>query len=178
MKSRRSIWNYIQRPKLQNAFNKYAFVYFTLTLILYAGITALMYFSVMRALILDGSTSAEATTQVAKTIFLAMGVCWLYMFLSTLGLIFIFIRETHKVAGPLVPVKRQIQKLASGDFSGRVRLRPSDNIHDIAQDLNVLAENLEQWKKSVMGEQPQATDLQAVPEQNTVQKVVQNLKAS
>ncbi len=167
MKSRRSIWNYIQRPKIQNAFNKYAFFYFTFTLLLYGAITALMYYNMMQILILDGTTSAEATDQLARTIFVSMGSCWAYMFLSTLGLVFMFIRETHKVAGPLVPIKRHIQNLTQGNFASRVSIRPSDTIHDVAEELNRLATNLENWKRSVM--QAQQADLQAVEPAAAVQ---------
>ena len=146
MRSRRSVWNYIQRPKIQNSFNKYALIYFTISLVLFALMSFMLYYGVMRTLIMDGSTSNEATNQISRMIAIAFVLSWTYLFISTAGLVFLFVRETHKVAGPLVPIKRHIANLVHGGFHSRVRLRPGDAIHDIAADLNHLAANLEQWR--------------------------------
>ncbi len=50
---------------------------------------------------------------------------------------------THRVYGPLVSIRRLVRSLAQGDFSARVRIRKRDDLHDLADELNELAESLE-----------------------------------
>ena len=54
---------------------------------------------------------------------------------------------SHRIFGPVVPIRRTIQKLTSGDYSTRINLRLSDEFKNIADDLNHLAEALEKRKK-------------------------------
>lgn len=50
---------------------------------------------------------------------------------------------SHRVYGPLIPLTRHIQELKSGNFASRVHLRRSDELGELQNALNDLAESLE-----------------------------------
>jgi methyl-accepting chemotaxis protein len=51
---------------------------------------------------------------------------------------------THRIVGPVVALKRQIEKLQQGKFSSRVKLRKNDELFELAEALNELTANLQQ----------------------------------
>ena len=54
---------------------------------------------------------------------------------------------THKMVGPMVAFRRQVQALIGGDYSARVKLRKRDAFQGLSDDLNELAECLEGQEK-------------------------------
>jgi hypothetical protein len=48
----------------------------------------------------------------------------------------------HRLVGPVVAFRRMLAALLAGDDSARVRLRRSSAFHELADDLNALAEQL------------------------------------
>lgn len=56
--------------------------------------------------------------------------------------IWIGIRLTHKVAGPLVRIHAALQQMAQGDFNVRLTLRKGDSLVELAEAINVLADAL------------------------------------
>jgi len=50
---------------------------------------------------------------------------------------------THKVAGPLVRIKRVLAQMGQGNFSQRIALRKGDELGDLAETINQLAQDLE-----------------------------------
>lgn len=69
-----------------------------------------------------------------------------------LGLLFLvcfgyWIVYSHRIFGPVVPIRRTIQKLTDGDYKARIHLRLSDEFKNIADDINKLADSLEKKKK-------------------------------
>ena len=53
----------------------------------------------------------------------------------------------HRMIGPMVPIRRQIEALKNGDYSARVTLRKRDAFGDLAADLNELTRMLEEHGK-------------------------------
>jgi len=53
---------------------------------------------------------------------------------------------SHRIYGPMVPIGAHIKRLIAGDYSGRIHLRSGDEFKDIARDLNVLVDRLNQNK--------------------------------
>ena len=51
---------------------------------------------------------------------------------------------THRMIGPTLPIMRHIKALKEGFYGNRVKLRAYDCFHEIADELNELAETLEQ----------------------------------
>jgi len=53
---------------------------------------------------------------------------------------------THRLIGPTLPIKRLIRALQQGRYGQRVTLRRQDGLQDVADELNRLAEALEQGR--------------------------------
>jgi methyl-accepting chemotaxis protein len=53
---------------------------------------------------------------------------------------------THRMIGPTLPIMRHIKALKNGFYSHRVQLRRHDCFQELADELNTLAETLEQRK--------------------------------
>jgi methyl-accepting chemotaxis protein len=53
---------------------------------------------------------------------------------------------THRMIGPTLPIMRHIKALKNGFYSHRVKLRRHDCFQELADELNTLAETLEQRK--------------------------------
>ncbi len=51
---------------------------------------------------------------------------------------------THRLIGPTLPIRRHIKALRDGLYSHRVKLRQHDGLQDVADELNALAETLEE----------------------------------
>lgn len=51
---------------------------------------------------------------------------------------------SHRIAGPLYRIKKTIQEVAAGDYSMRLRLRKTDELQDLADEINKLLEVLDQ----------------------------------
>jgi methyl-accepting chemotaxis protein len=57
------------------------------------------------------------------------------------GVLSIFI--THKLAGPVFVFERMTRNIAAGDLTVRVKLRKGDDLHDLEENFNQMADNLE-----------------------------------
>jgi methyl-accepting chemotaxis protein len=56
--------------------------------------------------------------------------------------------HSHRLVGPTVALRREVEALKNGDYSARVTLRRNDAFLELADDLNELASLLEQAEKS------------------------------
>lgn len=54
------------------------------------------------------------------------------------------VRLSHKIAGPLIPILRGLERLRQGDFSQPIRIRQEDLLHDLVEELNKTIEILRQ----------------------------------
>jgi sensor histidine kinase YesM len=61
-------------------------------------------------------------------------------------------RETHKIYGPLVSIRRFLQELKGGRFNTRLKIRKNDELHALVAELNSLAEVLEKKYGKKAGE--------------------------
>ena len=56
--------------------------------------------------------------------------------------VWIGVRLTHKVAGPLVRITAALQQMARGDFHISLKLRKGDSLVELAEAINSLSETL------------------------------------
>src|SRR5665213_3127681 len=54
---------------------------------------------------------------------------------------------SHRIFGPIVPLRRHVQNLARGEYRSRIKPRPRDEFKELFEDLNHLAEVLESKSK-------------------------------
>ena len=58
------------------------------------------------------------------------------------AVVWIGVRLTHKVAGPLVRINAALQQMAHGDLNIHLTLRKGDSLVELADAINALAANL------------------------------------
>lgn len=64
-------------------------------------------------------------------------------FLFLLAVTFAFaVFRSHKIAGPLFRLKGYIHQMSDGDFSSRIKLRKKDELIVLADELNLLSQNI------------------------------------
>ncbi len=64
--------------------------------------------------------------------------------LVSIGVIATTLFVSHKIAGPLFHFKKAMEKLGEGDFTVRVHLRQNDQLKEIADSFNAMAEKLKE----------------------------------
>ncbi len=70
----------------------------------------------------------------------------LLLFMTAIPIIFRdVLRVTHRCVGPLVSIKRALDDLAKGKIIEPVKLRKSDLLHDIADPLNKIADQIREF---------------------------------
>src|SRR5690606_6362226 len=52
-------------------------------------------------------------------------------------------RLTHRYYGPLVSINRFVEQMTAGDYSQRAKIRNKDELHDLVNRLNHMAETLQ-----------------------------------
>ena len=83
--------------------------------------------------------------ELIVAIFVSVGVALMAEAIFVLPLIVVAsIFLTHKVAGPLVRIKRVLSQMGQGNFSQRIQLRKGDELGDLAETVNQLAQDMEQ----------------------------------
>lgn len=62
-------------------------------------------------------------------------------------MVILLIKSSHRFYGPIVPIQRHIESLIKGDYSSRINLRKGDELVEIGESLNKLAETLQTGKR-------------------------------
>lgn len=138
-KQQRSMRNILLRPEFQL---KYSFYFVGITLITMGGVFLLFLLSLEDMIstlavvyriepevigaIQDSLRTATFTTIIVGALFGLISV--------SLGIIL-----THRLIGPMVPIRRLIQQLSEGQYGIQGRLRNKDDYQDVMNDLNRLS---------------------------------------
>ena len=143
IQKRRPIRGMFVRPKDQV---KYAFGFVGGALLSMVGMIAVLMTSLQSAiglLVSSGRLDPDAASLLHSSIRLGL----LGMLAFAIGFasyaIWAGIRLSHRIYGPMVPIKRLIGNLTAGEYDKRIRLRANDEFVDIADALNALAAKLE-----------------------------------
>ena len=103
--------------------------------------------SSLSILIDSGRLDADSAQLIQTSIYIGIAG----MVVSALGLIiyasWVGFRLSHRVYGPVVPIVRQIKQINEGNFKNRIHLRKRDELREIADALNELAQTLETKQK-------------------------------
>ena len=65
--------------------------------------------------------------------------------------LFLGIRQSHRIVGPMNRLKLVLEAIGNGDFSQRITLRQGDALEDLAKTINQMAERLGQHSHSSTG---------------------------
>ena len=52
-------------------------------------------------------------------------------------------RLSHRIVGPMIQIQRVLEKAIQGNYGFRIKLRTNDYLHEVAEDINQLLENLD-----------------------------------
>jgi methyl-accepting chemotaxis protein len=96
------------------------------------------YFAVMVT-----DTDVMAKTEAASFLLLLHGKIWpgIAMVIILFSIYSIFI--THKIVGPIFVIERTAREIADGNLSVRVNLRKGDDLHQLAECFNSMADKQE-----------------------------------
>jgi hypothetical protein len=97
-----------------------------------------MYGAVVTYFKLSGQESAATLEKFSLPIFI--GTALILIFIITT--ILVSVRYTHEIYGPLVSIHRFLDDILSGRSSVPIQLRESDQLKDLAQKLNSVAERM------------------------------------
>ncbi|MBI2602329.1 MAG: hypothetical protein HYW48_04665 [Deltaproteobacteria bacterium] len=84
---------------------------------------------------LDPSQKTMAAEKFIRPLLMGLGVVALFVATT----LFTSARYTHQIYGPLVSIRRFLDELLSGQKPNPIRLRKTDQLHDIADRLNNIA---------------------------------------
>ena len=103
-----------------------------------------MYLSCIQKLIGTSVISDPYVQSILNISVLGIGI---FLIVSTMLLVFLGIRFTHHIAGPLFKLEKSMEKLLKGESIKPLHFRKSDIIDNIADDFNAIAEKMNQLKK-------------------------------
>lgn len=72
---------------------------------------------------------------------------FLRMLIITPVLVAVAIYLSHRIAGPIFNINRSLGEVARGNFSLRIRLRKTDELQDVASNINKVLDVLEEKSK-------------------------------
>lgn len=89
-------------------------------------------------------TDLRAEVTMVLDSYIASLIGWLgaLVLLYVSIMIVLSIYYTHRLVGPSYAFRRHIQEMMQGNFTSRITLRKGDALHEVADDLNALAEAL------------------------------------
>ncbi len=89
----------------------------------------------------DNPEIAQIIFNEQKKIALYLGIL---IVLVVCVLFFMGIMITHKIVGPVLVLKRKMQELQNGNYDARVYLRKGDELKDLADTFNTMAQTLQE----------------------------------
>jgi methyl-accepting chemotaxis protein len=142
--SKRKLSNFLLQPLLQVRLGLYSIV---LSIIFGLGVFTIIYVNFYKFydLVLELTDLRAEVNEILKS-YIQGALGWLLFaffayFLVTVAISIFF---THRLVGPTYAFRRHIKELARGNYRSRVTLRKGDAFSEVADDLNELAQSLEQ----------------------------------
>jgi methyl-accepting chemotaxis protein len=139
---RRTLRGMLIKPREQI---KYSFMFMgggMLILTLFIGVVI---YSLNRTMLsLEAAYGLDAEiSQVIRSAFTSTLTVALLLSAVLAGFAFLLgIQMSHRIYGPLVPLQRQIGEIKKGNYAARVKLRKHDELVELQDSLNDLAESL------------------------------------
>jgi len=90
----------------------------------------------------------EESLDLSPSAALAIGLVELVL---VIGVWVLGLRASHRIAGPMFVLTRELRAVGDGDFSARIRLREKDLFQEEAADINASLDRLQQRVAAVQG---------------------------
>jgi len=138
--------NILVRPGFQLKLPFYILM-LTLTFVALTLLLGNLYLEQAYVTMIENTTQSEYLQQVITDQIAAFKVISLViLFVYAVLVVVITSVYTHRLLGPMIPIERHLKALKEGFYAHRLRLRKKDALHELADQLNELAETLEQRK--------------------------------
>ncbi len=152
-KSRRK--NYFIDKKFQGIFILKFCLLMGLGLLVSAVILYLLSKSTVTTSFINSRLSIVNTADYIRPVLLWGGVSVFFAMALIGGLVFMFL--THRIAGAIFNIKRNLNNLANGDLTVRIKLRSTDHAREIADGINRIFESL---RNKISDAKKTATDIE------------------
>ena len=124
-------------------------VYFLLITAAFGGLLAIAISNAYRSLFLTIAADQPAYMErvlgaQTQDLLVVSGMLTIAYLLTVVAVAIVIL---HRLVGPTVALRRQVEALKNGDYSARVSLRRNDAFSELAEDLNELAALLERGEK-------------------------------
>ena len=157
-KDQRRIRNYLLQPLLQIKLGLYSILFalfFSSVILLIVYLNLRDFAEIVVVLTDSGSETRELFFEYATASQWWIGLLVMGFLISN---IIISVTYTHKLIGPTVAFRSQLERIRSGDFSQRVNLRKGDAFIEVATELNLLTDMLSENEGSISTPEPASTD--------------------
>lgn len=141
--------------------------------------TAILFFPSILTLYFD--TPITEKTEAARTFLVLHNTVWptTGVVIFIFGLLSIFL--SHRIAGPIYRLKHALAELIAGNFGTKIRLRKWDDLQELAEQVDVLSEDLHSYVNTLKKDHEQLfyhlEQLeQEISTQETGQKVIAQIK--
>ena len=137
---------YVVEKKLQTEFTFLMLVQMVIPTLIFGVFIYLgskMYLSCIQSIIGNSAISDPYVDGILNFLLLSLAG---FLIVVVLLLIFLGIRFSHHVAGPIYRLKRDMKKLAKGDKIEHLQFRKTDMLNGIDEQLNIIAKKLNQIK--------------------------------
>jgi HAMP domain-containing protein len=139
--------NFLLQPAFQLRLAAYILL-LSISFMLLALLLGNLYFEQTYVTMIHNTTQSEYLQQViSQQLHEFKATSLLLLFVYMLLTIAVTTVYTHKLVGPVIPLSRLIRALAQGRYDHRVKLRRNDALQELADELNELAETLEQGNR-------------------------------
>ena len=134
--------NYFIKKSFQTRFSLRFAVLIVLEAVLIAG---LLYY-ISRGTLTTGYSGTELRIERTASFFYVGFLLILLIASVAVGLVgmLVFIFYSHRIAGPLFRFQKSLQEIAAGDLTGRIHLRQKDQLGDLGESINLMAQAMDQ----------------------------------
>lgn len=146
-REQRKARNFLLQPAFQLRLAAYILL-LSMFFMLLALLLGNLYFEQTYVTMIQNTTQSEYLQQViSRQLHEFKAMSLLMLFIYMLVTIVVTTIYTHRLVGPVIPLSRLIKALTQGRYDHRVKLRRNDALQDLAEQLNELAETLEQGNR-------------------------------
>lgn len=139
--------NYFIKRELQGKYVFNAFLLSVTAILVLALLMGLFSANTMTISYENSDFKMGSTPLMMAKSFLAAN--WITLVFGGGFLVWLAIRFTHRVAGPIYRIELELDQMIEGDLRGRINLRPHDDIKEMASRVNTFKDLLEKRLKRV-----------------------------
>ena len=138
---RRTFKGLLVKPREQI---KYSFIFMGGGMLILTIFIGVVMFSLNRTLVsveIAYGLDPEVASAIRSSLTATLSIALLLSAVLSASAILLGLQMSHRLYGPLVPIQRHISEMKSGNFSTRIQLRKNDELLELQEALNDLAEH-------------------------------------